>query len=259
MATKDEVPDEGEHIASSAHSLNSIHTIAPSSSQSLTSSRFDSSHPTHSGPTQHCDNSKLRENSSLLRHKLNPNWYHGSTFPHRIHYMIHNHRPGLIASTLSTRSNIVQVSFRNISQHHAIDSIHIVFQVSSHPRYRLNPTSSRPYRIHASDSFHIVQVSSTLSTRSDIVRISSHPRYRLDPHRPGLVHAIDSIHIVQGSSHPRYRLDPHRPGFITSTLSIDSIHIFQVLSHPRYRLDPHLPGLIVSTLSTRSTSSRYRV
>ena len=43
------------------------------------------------------------------------------------------HRPGLIPSTLSTRST----SSRS-NPIHAIDSIHIV-RVSSHPRYRLDP------------------------------------------------------------------------------------------------------------------------
>ena len=91
----------------------------------------------------------------------------------------------------------------------------------------------RMIRIHAIDSIHVVQVSSTLSSRS--------------MYRPGLIHAIDSIHVVLVSSTLSTR-SMYRPGLIASTLSTRSmIHVVQVLSHPRYRLDPcRRPVLIAS-------------
>jgi hypothetical protein len=77
---------------------------------------------------------------STIRPTHNSNWYHGSTFPHRL-YIVHN----------------------------------IIVQVLPHPRYRLDPyrrpgliastlptrsiSSSRSYRVHATDSIHIAQVS----------------------------------------------------------------------------------------------------
>ena len=220
-----------------------------------------------------------------------------SSMSHRIHvidsihivhvsshprYRLDSHRPGLITSTLSTRST---------------SSICLMIKLSSNQPTNLatnQPTNhDDTHRIHAIASIHTVHMSHDGSHRIHaidaihIVHVSSHPRYRRDPHRPGLpqaidsihifihaidsihlssgshrIHAIDSIHIVYVSSHPRYRRDPHHPCLIpcliASTLSPRSTS-----SRSSLTLDPHRPCLIASTLSTRSTSSRshprYRV
>ena len=68
---------------------------------------------------------------SHTRYRLDPYIVHVLSNPR---YRLDPHRlPGLIASTLSTRS-MSSRSYRI----HAIDSIHIV-QALSHPRYRLDP------------------------------------------------------------------------------------------------------------------------
>ena len=128
---------------------------------------------------------KLRENTSLLWHNSTNTYYTliGTT-------EAHSRIACTLCTTPSSRSHRI----------HSIDSIHIV-QALSHPRYRLDPhrpgliastlstrsiyrpgliastlstrsTSSRPYRIHAIDSIHVVQVSMSR------------------------IHTIDSIHII---------------------------------------------------------------
>jgi len=133
------------HISS--YRLDLIHTTAPSSLGFKGLGRSESS----DGPdlTQ-VEGEYIASSPQLNQHILNPNGYHGSTFQHRLHVVnniivrVLSHpryrldpyrRPGLIASTLSTRS----MSSRS-HRIHAIDSIHM---------------SSRSHRIHAIDSIHI--------------------------------------------------------------------------------------------------------
>ena len=127
------------------------------------------------------------ENTSHLRHGSTKHIVIGTTEAHfRIDYTLY----------LTSSSRFYRI--------HAIDSIHVVFHVLWHPRYRLDP--------HRPDL-----MASTLSTRST----SSPMSYR--------IHAIDSIHVVvQVLWHPRYRLDPHRlpcrlPDLMASTLSTRSM------------------------------------